>query len=116
LLTEPPLFGSDPLKRRLKPAAIPLWIWTLSRVTRLSRPGLGLFTQTHGNKMQDSYLSQWIRSMKSDGLATMCVLHKCLCSAQDLHSSPVSRSKDPPAKPNARNSAASQRDYYKATE
>ena len=49
LLTEPPLFGSDPLKRRLKPAAIPLWIWTLSRVTRLSRPGPGLFTQTHGN-------------------------------------------------------------------
>lgn len=34
-------------------------------------------------------------SVFSPGLATMCVLHKCLCSAQDLHSSPVSPVKRP---------------------
>lgn len=41
-------------------------------------------------------------SVFSPGLATMCVLHKCLCSTQDLHSSPVSPVKRPRrAKPNA---------------
>lgn len=59
LLTEPPLFGGDPLKRRLKPAAIPLWIWSLSRVTRLSRPGPGLLAQTHGNNKYP-FTSPWM--------------------------------------------------------
>ncbi|KAK9538451.1 hypothetical protein VZT92_003620 [Zoarces viviparus] len=53
----------------------------------------------------------------------MCVLHKCLCSAQALHSSPVSpvkktrrRNPTPRSELHARATAASQWDYYKATE
>lgn len=68
-LTEPPLFGSDPLKRRLKPAAIPRWIWTLSRVTRRGRPGPGLFTQTR-QQQAPNLISRFTKNAAAKALRT----------------------------------------------